>query len=163
MTWIHATRWVLPRAARFPIHSGRRRRWLGARLVILSFAVLLTGCSLLGLGDEERLGLLEFYNDSSVISVPDTVDAGANFEVAFYTFGGGCISRGDTRVEVTGNTAVVTPLDLNADGPCTLELQFLDHTTTVRLQVPGSGTLIVNGRAEPEDRSIQRVFTVFVR
>ncbi|MEQ1912878.1 MAG: hypothetical protein ABMA15_28945 [Vicinamibacterales bacterium] len=115
------------------------------------------------MGDEERLGLIEFYDDSSAISVPDTVDAGANFEVAFYTFGGGCISRGDTRVEVTRNTAVVTPTDMHADGPCTLELQYLDHTTTVRLQVPGSGTVIVSGRSEPDDRSVQRVFTVFVR
>jgi hypothetical protein len=116
------------------------------------------------LGDTERLGVLEFYGRSAEISVPDTVLVANRFEVAFYTFGGGCVSRGDTSVDVTGNTVVVTPTDVHSDAEiCTTELAHLDHTVTVRLPSAGTGTVVVAGRAEPGDSSIQRIFSVVVR
>lgn len=152
-----------PQRAPLSLRDPRRARHHKLHTLV-ALGMLASGCSILGLGDTERPGVIEFYGEAAEIFVPDTVSAGVGFEVVFYTFGGGCVSRGDTDVQVTENIAVLTPTDVHSDADvCTAELRYLDHTTTVRLDVPGAGAVIVTGRTEPGDAAIQRVFSVVVR
>ncbi|MCK5651658.1 MAG: hypothetical protein KAJ42_09790, partial [Gemmatimonadetes bacterium] len=60
-------------------------------LSILVSLPLLTACDgILGLGEDKRVGVIAFYSDPVVITVPDSVQAGVSFEVSVLTYGGGC-------------------------------------------------------------------------
>jgi hypothetical protein len=122
-----------------------------------------SGCGLLGLGEEERLGLLSLYGEEAVISVPQSVERGERFAVNFYTFGGGCTSRGRTELSTRGPEADITPYDIHSnDRICPSNVAFLDHTTWLRLDVAGAATIRVHGRVE-DDRRVVREFEVLVQ
>jgi hypothetical protein len=133
------------------------------RLLVLATAVGLGACGIVGLGEDERLGVIEFYRDTTVVSVPSNVRADASFGVTFHTFGGGCVRAGHTDVEVEGSIATVTPVDIHSGGDaCTAELALLSHEASIVFRSPGPATIVVRGRVQPADTVAERSFTVAV-
>jgi hypothetical protein len=83
-----------------------------------------------------------------VIEAPDTVAAGAPFEVATWTVGTSGCWRGDGQtVERWERTLVLRPYDSHSGSEvCTGMLLFIAHRSTVVLVEPGEWTLRVHGR-----------------
>jgi hypothetical protein len=132
-------------------------------MLVLATVLGLGGCGIVGLGEDERLGLIEYYGDTTVVSVPSDVWADAGFEVTFHTFGGGCIRAGHTDVDVEGSIATVTPVDIHSGGDaCTSELAYLSHEASIVFRSPGPATIIVRGRVQPADTVAERSFMVTV-
>lgn len=128
-----------------------------------SFALLalLSACQLVPTGAGEatrRLGTIQFHADPIRITAPANVRAGVPFTVQVITYGGGCVSQGDTAAAVTGSEAQVTVYDRAHDpGPnavCTMELRMYEHTATLQFAQPGAATLRVRGWKEPEQEEI---------
>jgi hypothetical protein len=144
--------------------SARRR---GRSLLAIPATALVFcsgGCGLLGLGEDERLGLLRLDGEAATIYVPRSVERGERLAVNFYTFGGGCVSRGRTEISIRGLDATITPYDVHSGaGNCTDEIAFLDHTTWLRFELEGTATIRVYGRGEPGDHPVVREFEVIVQ
>lgn len=99
-----------------------------------------------------RPGSISFYDQPERVTVPDTVTAGVPFTVEVDTYGGGCASEGETRVEVTELATRVSVFDqdfIPRDGACTDPLLTFTHQATVRFSRAGTATLQVRGRREP--------------
>lgn len=135
------------------------------------FALLLLACeSSTGLEFERqrRPGTIEHYHDPVVLEVPDTVSAGAPFEITIRTYVGGCdeaggtdVVRTDGRIEVSPFDFDRTPLDPNVG--CPDRLGLIDHRVTSSFDAPGVGIVVIQGREEPslEAKTVER--TVVVR
>src|SRR5688500_476902 len=76
-------------------------------VVVASFS----GCGISGPDAESRVGVIEYYGEIAEISVPESVSVGADFPVALYTLGNGCVRHGHTVVEVQEGVTVLTPYD----------------------------------------------------
>lgn len=117
-------------------------------------------------GDSERtLGFLEYHGTPVEVTVPATVRAGEPFTVRAVTWGGGCTSKSDTEVRVSGRTADVRPYDVTRvgrDAVCVDILRSLTHDTTVRFDTPGTATVRVHGRREPGSNTVVVTRTVDV-
>lgn len=103
---------------------------------------------------ERQPGTLEFYGDSARIHVPDTVTAGAAFEVRVTTYGGGCMQKGETDVYVRGHMAEIRPYDYEPTGRgmvCPDILVLYNHTATVTFAEPGEATIRIHGWKKPEN------------
>lgn len=132
-------------------------------LLLVASCGLFVACGAFGLGEEERIGLIRFHDDSTVFDVPDSVAADSTFLVSFYTFGGGCVHFGRTRLLVDGRTVRVIPYDVDSGADaCTADIAFLDHTTEVRFEEPGTATVLIVGRVMPGDSIVERSFTIEV-
>lgn len=119
----------------------------------LVFAVALSGCSDLFTGphDVARVGIVDHFGESeAVVEAPDTVAAGEAFTVTVRTYGGGCTSKGSTRVEDTVEGGVlITPIDVTREGPdvvCPGILKRLTHEATLTFGATGERTITVRGR-----------------
>lgn len=134
-------------------------------LSVPALVLLATGCTaLLGPGETRRLGVIDFYQEPVVIAVPDTVQAGAAFEVSVRTYGGGCITEGETETRVEGLSADVRPYDLHSGaGVCTDELRIFDHQATLAFEQEGVGEVRFHGREMPADSLVTYVRPVVVR
>ncbi len=132
-----------------------------AATLVLSVAVL-GSCGIMGLGDEE-MGFIVFHGAVAEVAVPGVVNAGTDFTVELQTFGGGCDSKGNTRVVIDGSVAVVTPFDDHGSGACVDMRVFFDHTTSVRLDAPGPATVVIHGRIEPGGRDTTWTYPVQVQ
>jgi hypothetical protein len=100
--------------------------------------------------------VIQFYQDPMLIEVPSVVSRGVDFEVAVRTFGGGCVTQGDTEVSIAGRTAEVRPFDifvtrLPPNGACTNELRYFPHRATLRFAEAGTAVVHIRGRAQPGD------------
>jgi hypothetical protein len=135
------------------------------RLILLGLGLVVLGCSsLTGPGRERVIGTLEHHGDSVVVSVPDTVAAGEAFTVAVRTYGGGCMEKGDTEVEVRGLRATVTPYDIRVEADvCTAILKLFEHTATLHFEGAGTAEVVMRGRKEPEGEILTVGRTVVVR
>lgn len=119
-------------------------------ILLLAFACLSAGCtpsSVVDANTYEQPGLLAFYNDTSSIIAPETVQRGVAFIVEFRTFGGGCtrsVSR--THVGTFGLVSLIQPFNrtTRADG-CTRDLLVLRHVARVRIDEVGTATIRVIG------------------
>lgn len=133
-------------------------------LHVTALILVATGCTaLLGPGETRRLGVIDFYQDPVVIAVPDTVQAGAAFEVSVRTYGGGCITKGDTETQVEGLTAEVRPYDLHSGAEvCTDELRIFDHRATLAFEQAGLAEVRFHGREMPADSVVTIVRSVVV-
>ncbi|HET7464298.1 MAG TPA: hypothetical protein VFJ82_23775 [Longimicrobium sp.] len=129
----------------------------------LSFALLavLCGCRLDPTGGGEatrRLGTIQFHADPVRIEAPGSVQAGVPFTVRVITYGGGCVTQGDTEASATAGEAQVTVYDRAHDpgpnGVCTMELRMFEHTATLQFANPGAATLRVRGWKEPDQQEI---------
>lgn len=97
------------------------------------------------------LGIIDFNSESqNVITAPQTVKAGKDFEVRISTQGGGCEREGDTSVILLENAASIIVFDFTtATQPgvvCTMILKRLSHTATLRFANPGEVLIRVWGR-----------------
>ncbi len=102
---------------------------------------------------EARLpGIVDYFADGSegVLTAPDSVAAGEDFEITIATFGGGCESAGDASLVVGSAGADVLVYDFTSavspDIACTDQLQRFTHTLTLRFDQPGEMVLRVWGR-----------------
>ena len=105
-----------------------------------------------------RLGTIQFHSDPVWIVAPASVQAGVPFTVQVITYGGGCVTQGDTEAAVTGSEAQVTVYDwVTEPGPneaCTLELRWFEHTATLQFAQAGAATLRVRGWERPAQQEI---------
>ncbi|HEU4562711.1 MAG TPA: hypothetical protein VFS20_33080 [Longimicrobium sp.] len=105
-----------------------------------------------------RLGTVEFHADPVRIVAPATVQAGVPFTVQVTTYGGGCVTQGDTEAAVTGSEAQVTVYDMvyepRPNEGCTMELRMFEHTATLQFAQAGPATLRVRGWKEPAGQEI---------
>src|SRR5688572_27601566 len=89
-----------------------------------------------------RPATLEHFGDPAVISSPATARVGVPIDVVFTTYGGGCVSRAVTELEVVGLDAQVRPFQdeyiPRANEACTDELRV--ESTTVSLTFTATGT-----------------------
>lgn len=110
--------------------------------------------------DGRVLGTVQFYNDPVVIELPQRVVRGVGFTVTVWSYGGGCISRGDTQVELGTMQARILPSDhdvsLTFMGPrvCTLELRLFEHSATVRFDQAGVASVAIRGVPKPSGEVI---------
>ena len=107
----------------------------------------------------KEIGVISFYHDAVVITVPDAVEAGIPFELSVRTYGGGCHTRGTTDVDVTGLRVDVRPYDIHSGHDfCTQPLLMFDHVAMVTVHESGQAIISFHGAAEPGDSAV-----VFVR
>ena len=116
--------------------------------------------------DVVRPATLEFHEDPVVVEVPATATAGVPFPVTVHSYGGGCVRQGDTRVQVRGAVADVTPRVVEHRGQnvvCTRELRIYLHEAAVRFDAPGTATVRVHGLRHPAAEPITVTRTVRVQ
>lgn len=108
-----------------------------------------------GSGPSERVfGTIEFYSDPVRVVVPSSVQQGQPFVVTVVTYGGGCIEKGETDVEVEALQAEIRPYDydispaLPTNGGCTDELNLYEHTATLSFEETGTADIIFHGQKE---------------
>lgn len=132
--------------------GNRRYRALWAAAV----AVAAAGCStIIEPSPEERPGVIDFYQEPVVVEAPETVRAGAPFEVSVRTYGGGCLSKGETEVRKEGLSVDVRPHDIHSGADvCTQELKMFDHRATVTLHDAGVAEIRFHGQAVPGDSAV---------
>jgi hypothetical protein len=141
------------------------------------YAALLVGTSACDLFypdeavSERRLATIDYYSEQQAVEVPDTVSAGRVFLVRIRTFGGGCISKGDTEVAVEEQASTprveITPHDyelveLPRNTGCTDDLRTYDHWALPLLNRVGVATVVFCGRRKPENDQITVTKSVFV-
>lgn len=117
--------------------------------------------------DVARPGILRFYGDGAEIAVPSSATAGRDFTVTVRTFGGGCTSKGWTRVDTLDAAFVLRPFDVTAEAPdlaCPAILKSFEHTAELSFDAAGEGTVRILGRETgPDgDRAIELERTVTV-
>lgn len=140
-------------------------RMAGCCAIVLALTASSCDDGLLPPDRERVVGTISFYQDPVKVEVPKTATRGTPFDVKVTTYGGGCISQGDTEVEVQGAGAVVTPYDVEVRDPelvCTLELRTFVHVASVRFDAPGPAVVTVRGVREPEGDvvTVQKTVTV---
>lgn len=102
-----------------------------------------------------RPGVIAFYDDPVMVQAPDTVEAGTTFGVTVRTYGDGCVTRGEIRVEQDGPIAIVRPYDVHSGASvCTQELRMFDHRATISVDEPGTAEIRVHGRELPADSAM---------
>lgn len=115
------------------------------RLFVISLILACTGTTATEPDQRRQLGTIAGYqlNDPLVAVVP----SGRTVTVSVTTYGGGCDSKGETEVAVTGLTAVVTPYDYwkSATGACPDILRTFAHSTTIEFVESGTAEIIVRG------------------
>lgn len=136
-------------------------RWRLSAIVgagaICSLIVAVSSCGggPAGPGDGRLLGVIAFHGHPVVVEVPDTVDAGEPFEVSVRTYGGGCLTKGDTEVEIRGRRVDVVPYDVHSgENICTDNLAVFDHRVTVTIAEPGPAEVRIRGNEMPADKEV---------
>lgn len=144
------------------------------------FLFLLSACSLFTTSDgsdaptgagEAVPGTIVSHGDTSTVTLStEFVASGRPVTVTVQTFGGGCVPEPiRTDVEVDGQTATIRPIDRSFEASsevCTLEIRYLEHTTSVTFDEPGRATLRVvgwekgSGREPPTLTTIERSVVV---
>ncbi len=131
--------------------------------LLIGVGLALACDSTLGIDEEARIGVIAFHGDPVVVTVPDTVQAGVSFEVSVLTYGGGCLSKDGTKVQVRGLSADVTPYDIHSGGEiCTADLGLFDHRAMMTLRESGVAEIRFHGRQLPQDSLITVVREVVV-
>ncbi|MBW3573106.1 MAG: hypothetical protein KY467_18575 [Gemmatimonadetes bacterium] len=135
------------------------------RILQVSAAALLAGCSVLGPDGGERLGVIQILPSSPAeVSVPQNAQRGEAFTVTVITHGGGCLSKGPTRVRTTGATAEVRPYDVHSGANvCPADIQLYQHTATLRFSDPGTATVHFVGIGHPGAEVVTVTRTVAIQ
>ena len=98
----------------------------------------LSGVISAGLGMQP--GILKFYDDSVLIDVPQSATVGNPVMIAVKTYGGGWITRGETRLTQSGLSVEIAPFDKVTDpgpqGACTDDLRIFEHDDYVVFEDP---------------------------
>lgn len=123
----------------------------------------LTACGIVEPGEHQQTGVIQFYGDTTEVTLPSTVAPDATFSVRFHTFGGGCVSLGESTVEYDAMTAIIKPTDRDSGAQvCTDELRFLQHEALVRFPASGSATVVVQGESRPDGGTLELRLPVMV-
>ena len=92
-----------------------------------------------------RLGTIAGFNnnDPNITILRD----GRTVTVSVTSYGGGCESKGETELAVSGLSAVVTPYDYtySATGACTQQLKSFVHSTSIEFAEPGTAQITIRG------------------
>ena len=134
------------------------------------FAILLVLAACKSPGDpgttERRAAHIIHYGDTSAITAPTSAPANTPIAIDVITFGGGCISKGETESTVTGLQATIRVYQYEyhpkSNEACTQELRFDHNAATVQFVVPGTATIQVAGLRAPGDTpvTLSRAVTV---
>ena len=123
------------------IHQVSRR---AGRLLVAVAAVALVACDdPYALEAVRVVGALELGKQ---VQIPDTMTAGEPSEISFWTNGDGCVTGGETEVNVTGQSALVIPYDyLGSEGSsCGILLfQYFEHKADVVFHDPGTAEITI--------------------
>ena len=109
---------------------------------------------------------LRYFDLRTTVTVPDTVDRAAPFDVKLTTYGDGCTQLGDTPVSTAGAVITVAPHDVFATGKdvvCPDILLGLEHIASVSVATPGVVTIRIRGRDYPADSALVIERQVVVR
>lgn len=135
-----------------PMREGAVNKNIGVPFTLGVAAVALSCTVLTGPKEEERVGVIDFYDDPVVIIVPEMASVGGPFEVSVRTFGNGCVSRGRTEVEAAGLSVRVTPYDIHSGQKyCTDILRVFEHRAVVTVTEAGVAEILVRGLTKPGD------------
>lgn len=78
--------------------------------------------------------------------IPDTMTAGVPSEIVIWTHGGGCVTRGETEVDIAGRSALVIPYDYlgSEEASCgILPLLTFKHRAHVVFDDPGTAEITI--------------------
>ena len=136
----------------------------------ITCAALVAGCSDLGSKPGERVrgpALLVHYGDTGTVTLPSSARVGVPVEISVTSFGGGCITKGETDVKVTGLLAEVRPyrhemVRLRPNTACTSELRIFHHVVQVQFETPGDADVRVFGVTRPGDQAYMVARTLSV-
>lgn len=142
---------------------------MNLRTFLLGAALpLLAGCNIVETDFDQRLlpAFIEMApSDPPQVEVPQSVRTGERFTVRVTTYGGGCVSKGSTQVNVTGRQVDVSPFDfyrIDENAACTRELRMHVHEASVWIEEPGTATVTVHGRRLPNDETVTVARTLTV-
>ena len=99
--------------------------------------------------------ILRIGPDSTTVTIlPSSPRVNSPITVSFNTFGGGCISTGETEVSVTGLQADIRPYQYRyyprANEGCTTELRFDPHTVTLQFATVGMAQVRIQGQTQAQ-------------
>ena len=118
--------------------------------ILLTIAGAATACSILDPTFAAPATII-FASDTAQIVAPVSAVAGAPFDVAVRTFGGGCtraIAR--TQQSISGRLVEIRPYnETRRSDVCTSDLRYLTHTVTLRFLDPGAVTVRIVGQQGP--------------
>jgi hypothetical protein len=112
------------------------------------------------------IDLEDAFGMTSYFQAPAMAEVDKDFEITIFTYGGGCESKGDEEVAISGNTATVKIYDRTTAGyhvACSLFRASFDHTVTLRFTKPGKAIIKIVGQREvisnnPTRRPIRKPF-----
>ena len=138
-------------------------------VMLIAGLVLGVAASACGIAEpiEDRLvGILHEQDGVPAVLVPGQAEVAQPFEVTVRTVGGACIRKGETEVEIEGQTATVTPYDRYAiPRPglgCLPSASTIEHTVLVTFEGAGDATVVVRAREEGSDQILQLDYPVVV-
>lgn len=115
-------------------------------------------------GDDQRLSVVDFYEEPIVLVAPDTVAVGAVFEVTTATYGNGCLQAGALLTDIATDIATIELFDrVPASEACTDILMRIDRTAVIRFEQAGPARILVRGRALPQNEEVLLRHDVLVR
>ena len=136
-------------------------------LFLLMPLITITSCDdPTGPKEERKIGVIAFYSDPVVITVPDTVLLGDPFSVSVRTYGDGCVSEDGTEVESTSLSFQITPYDVLTLGRgviCPAIVRHFDHTATLTATQSGTAQITFHGRQLPGELPISEIREVVVK
>lgn len=110
---------------------------------------------LLGPDEDRRTGVIAFFDFPVEIEIPDTVQVGEPFELSVFTYGGGCLREGPTKIKVGGLRVDVTPYDIHSGAEaCADVLNTFLHKATLTLTTPGLARFLFHGKQKPDNLPI---------
>lgn len=150
----------------FPVRAGATvRRCRASAALLVPVALAACGISepiedrLIGIVDEESEGV-------PAVSVPEEVGVAEVFEVTVRTVGGACVRKGETEVEVDGDTATITPYDHYAvPRPglgCIPTAETFQHTAELTFASAGDAWVVVRARERAADEATELRYPVRV-
>jgi hypothetical protein len=134
-------------------------------VALFGLSLMVAGCGpLLGPETARVVGAIEHYGDQAIVNIPAEVGVGEPFTVSFHTYGGGCVSKGQTEVLLHGARATVTPYDVRAlRAVCPSDIALLEHTALLRFETAGTAEVVVQGLRKPGNELVSIERTVVVR
>ena len=136
------------------------------RYIPLVAALSVCACSTSpsAVGDDQRLSVVDFYQEPIVLQAPDTVNVGEPFEVTTATYGNGCLQAGATLTDIGPGVAMIELFDRVPDADvCTDNLVRIDRTAVIRFEEPGRARILVRGHSLPENEEVLLEHDVFVQ
>ncbi len=111
--------------------------------------------------------ILLHHGIPTLMHVPDSVPPGAQFSIAFVTFGPGCDEVGETLNTVNGNEIEIHPLDWTPVRPTAMcpdsIVRIFPHSVEVQVNQSGPARVRVHGRREPGGTDVIFAATIQIR